>query len=155
LSTPLLQEYLRRNPRTPATISYVHDASLGEKAMRVLTADMQVIGKDDVIPKVQAQQSEIALVIVGGTYWLGFPDKHLVLWRFDGPDGLLRWNQRHFHSGDAAITTLSLGVAPDQRYQQTETISRTTPRRTCAHRRQGQQIQAFPRMSHCSRSIRG
>jgi hypothetical protein len=96
LSTPLFQEYFRDHPRTPVWISYVHDASFGEKAMRVFAADMHAIGKDNVIPAVRAQQKEIALVSVGGAYWLVFPDKHLLLWRFDGPNGLLRWKPETF-----------------------------------------------------------
>jgi hypothetical protein len=96
LSTPLFQEHFRDQPRTPVWISYVHDASFGEKAMRIFAADMHAIGKDNVIPAVRAQQKEIALVSVGGAYWLVFPDKHLLLWRFDGPNGLLRWKPETF-----------------------------------------------------------
>lgn len=96
LSTPLFEEYIRQHSRTPVWISYVHDASLGDKAMRVFEADMHAIGRDDVVPSVRAQRSQIALVMVGGAYWLAFPDKHLLLWRFDGPNGLLRWKPETF-----------------------------------------------------------
>jgi hypothetical protein len=96
LSSPLFGEYIRQHPHTPVWISYVHDASLGDKAMRVFAADMHAIGKDDVVPPVSAQQSQIALVIVGGAYWILFPDRHLLLWRFDGKNGLLNWKPETF-----------------------------------------------------------
>ena len=96
LSSPLFGEYIRQHPRTPVWISYVHDASFGDKAMRVFAADMHAIGKEDVVPPVRAQQSEIALVMLGGAYWILFPDKHLLLWRFDGQNGLLNWKPETF-----------------------------------------------------------
>jgi hypothetical protein len=96
LSSPLFEEYIRLHPHTPVWISYVYDASFGNKAMRVFAADMHAIGKDDVVPPVRTQQSEIALVMVGGAYWILFPDKHLLLWRFDGQNGLLNWKPETF-----------------------------------------------------------
>ena len=53
-------------------------------------------GREDLIPVVQAQQSQIALLKIGFVYWLLFPDKHMMLWRFEGPRGFLKWKLSDF-----------------------------------------------------------
>jgi hypothetical protein len=78
----------------------VHDFSFGDKALRVFTNDMHAIGKDNLIEEAKTHQSEITLLITGiehaESYWLVFPDKHMVLWRYGGPSGLLDWTQADF-----------------------------------------------------------
>ena len=106
LSVPWLAAYIGEHPRTQFRISFVHDASLGEKAMRTFTGDMKLRERPDLIEKVNAQQSQIALLIVGMThsesYWLAFPDRHMLLWRYGGPSGLLKWTPAEFGEGECA-----------------------------------------------------
>jgi hypothetical protein len=96
-SIPWLADYIHQNPKILVRVSYVHDSLFGEKAMRVFSNDMHVIGRDNLIEEVKAHQSEITLLIIGiehaESYWIVFPDKHIVLWRYAGPSGLLNWKQ--------------------------------------------------------------
>jgi hypothetical protein len=113
LSVPWLREYIQKHPQVPVRISYVHNASFGDKAMEVFTADMHAKGRDDLVPPAKAKQSEIALLIVGQTYaesyWLVFPDRHLMLWRFGGPSGLLKWKTDDFPAGRCAAYSPPFG----------------------------------------------
>jgi len=113
LSVAWLREYIQKHPKVAIRISYVHNASFGDKAMEVFAADMHAKGKDDLVPAVKAQQSEIALIIVGQTYaesyWLVFPDHHLMLWRFGGPSGLLKWKTEDFPAGRCAAYSPPFG----------------------------------------------
>jgi hypothetical protein len=106
LSVPWLDKYIRDHPRMAFRISYVHNQSFGDKAMRVFTADMKLRGREDLIEQAKAQQSDIALLIVGDmyseAYWLLFPDKHMMLWRYDGPTGLLNWKSEDFGKGQCS-----------------------------------------------------
>jgi hypothetical protein len=103
LSLPWLNKYIQEHPRVAVRISYVHDKSFGDKAMRVFMADMKLRGREDLIEQVKAQQADIALLIVGNTYsesyWLLFPDKHMMLWRYGGASGLLKWTREDFGKG--------------------------------------------------------
>ena len=105
-SVPWLKDYIHEHPHVFFRISYVHDASFGEKAMRTFAGDMKLRERGDLIEKVRAQQSQIALLIVGTTYaesyWLLFPDKHILLWRYQGPSGLLKWTSTDFGEGECA-----------------------------------------------------
>jgi hypothetical protein len=100
VSVPWLADYIRQHPRVLFRVSYVHDFSFGDKALRVFTNDMHAIGKDNLIEEAKTHQSEITLLITGiehaESYWLVFPDKHMVLWRYGGPSGLLDWTQADF-----------------------------------------------------------
>jgi hypothetical protein len=104
LSVPWLKEYVLAHPEARVRITYVHDASLGEEAFRNFAADMKVRERTDLIDKVKAQQKQIALIQVGvlysESYWLVFPDKHLLLWRYQGPSGLLKWSPSDFGEGE-------------------------------------------------------
>src|SRR5437879_13773192 len=68
--------------------------------MRVFTADMKLRGREDLIEQVKTQQADIVLLIVGNTYsesyWLLFPDKRMMLWRYGGASGLLKWTRDEF-----------------------------------------------------------
>ncbi len=102
-SIPWLQDYIREHPRVPIRVSYVHDASFGDRAMKVFAADMHAMGKNEVVRDVRALKSQLALLITGTTYaesyWLVFPDKHMMLWRYGGPSGLLKWAPENFPAG--------------------------------------------------------
>jgi len=103
LSVPWLNEFIKEHPKVPVRISYVHNLSFGEKALRTFAADMKARGREDLVEPVQAQQSQITLLIIGRTYaesyWLVFPDKHMMLWRYEGPTGLLKWTPADFLRG--------------------------------------------------------
>ena len=113
LSVPWLNQFIHDHPRTFFRVSYVHNASFGEKAMRTFEGDMKKREREDLIAQVRSQQSQIALLIVGSTYsesyWLVFPDKHLVLWRYAGPSGLLKWTRADFGEGECADYRMNNG----------------------------------------------
>lgn len=101
LSVPWLNKYLKDNPKAWMTIFYVQDRSFGDKALRTFTADMRFRDRQDLIDQVSAQQREIALLNVGpGAYWILFPDKHMLLWRYSYAPGLLNWNAADFSAGE-------------------------------------------------------
>jgi hypothetical protein len=103
LSLPWLDGYIRDNPRASVRISYVHDKSFGDKAMGVFAADMKLLGREDLIEQVKSQQADIALLLINDTntesHWLLFPDKHMMLWRYDGSSKLLKWTPEDFRNG--------------------------------------------------------
>ena len=123
LSVPWLNAFMKDHPRVPIRISYVHDRSFGEKAMLTFTADMKARGRDDLVERVKGAQSQIVLLMVGMTYaesyWLVFPDKHMMLWRYIGPSGLLKWSPTDFPPGQCAKYKANFGgcsgreVTPD------------------------------------------
>jgi hypothetical protein len=106
LSVPWLNQFVHDHPKVFFRISYVHDASFGDKALRTFVGDMKLRQRQDLINQVTTQQKDIALLIVGMTYsesyWLVFPDKHMLLWRYGGPSGLLNWKPSDFGEGECA-----------------------------------------------------
>jgi hypothetical protein len=100
LSVPWLSQFILEHPSVEVRISYVHDLSFGDKAMQVFRNDMHAIRKDFLIKDAEAEKSELVLLIVGTeyaeTYWLVFPDKRVILWRYGGPSGLLKWKDTDF-----------------------------------------------------------
>ena len=106
LSVPWLSQYIKDNSRIPVRISYIQDRSFGDKALRTFTEDMRFRDQPDLIEQVRAQQQDIVLLIVGNTYsetyWILFPDKHMLLWRFGSPSGLLKWTGADFSAGECA-----------------------------------------------------
>ena len=106
LSVPWLNQYIHDHPKVFFRISYVHDASFGDKALRTFVGDMKLRERQELINQITAQQKDIALLIVGMTYsesyWLVFPDKHMLLWRYGGPSGLLNWTPSDFGAGECA-----------------------------------------------------
>ncbi|MGB7549647.1 MAG: WG repeat-containing protein [Terracidiphilus sp.] len=106
LSVPWLKQYIVTHPKVWFRISYIHSASLGEKAFRTFAADMKLRERTDLVNEVKTQQKQIPLILVGTeyaeTYWLMFPDKHLLLWRYQGPGGLLKWSPSDFGEGECA-----------------------------------------------------
>lgn len=100
LSVPWLNDYMRDTPHAAVRISYIHDKSFGDKAMDVFAADMKLLGREDLIEQVKSQQAGIALLLINDTNtksnWLLFPDKHMMLWRYDGSSRLLKWAPKDF-----------------------------------------------------------
>lgn len=99
LSIPWLNDYLRTHPKENVSLLHVHQSSFGDHAMQSFALDMKARGREDLIPVVQAQQAQIALLKIDFVYWLVFPDKHMMLWRFEGPRGFLKWKQSDFPAG--------------------------------------------------------
>jgi hypothetical protein len=106
LSVPWLKQYITANPKVWVRITYVHDASLTNEALGRFAADMKVRERNDITKQVTAHRNQVALIQVGAmyaeSYWLVFPDKHLVLWRYQGPGGLLKWSPADFGEGECA-----------------------------------------------------
>jgi hypothetical protein len=100
LSVPWLKEYFHQHPSETITLEHVHQLSFGDHAMESFARDMKARGREDLIPIVQTQQPQIALLKIGFVYWLLFPDKHMMLWRFEGPRGFLKWKLSDFPAGD-------------------------------------------------------
>jgi hypothetical protein len=128
LSVPWLNDYIREHPRPIIRVSYVHNASFGDKAIQVFSADMHAIGKDSLVADAKAEQSQITLLIAGiqhaESYWLVFPDKHLILWRYGGPSGLLNWTRADFSANPCSEYQGVVGgcvgavVSPDGMFSQ-------------------------------------
>ncbi|MGA7159015.1 MAG: WG repeat-containing protein [Acidobacteriaceae bacterium] len=100
LSVPWLNEYFRQHPKETVTLEHVHQTSFGNHAMDSFARDMKARGREDLVPIVRAQQSQIALLKIDYVYWLLFPDKHMMLWRFEGPRGFLKWKPSDFPAGE-------------------------------------------------------
>jgi WG repeat protein/FAD binding domain-containing protein len=99
LSIPWLNDYIRAHPQESVFLMHVHQTSFGDHAMNSFALDMKARGREDLIPAVRTQQAQIALLKIGFVYWLVFPDKHMMLWRFEGPRGFLKWKQSDFPAG--------------------------------------------------------
>ncbi len=106
LSVPWLNQYIQGHPRVTVRISYVHSRSIGDKTLRTFGDDMRFRERPDLIEQLRGQQEEAVLLIVGNTYsetyWILFPDKHMLLWRYGGVSGLLNWSPSDFSAGECA-----------------------------------------------------
>lgn len=106
LSVPWLKQFILQHPKTLVRLAWVHNASLGDDALRRFAADMKWRAHNDIASRAKAEQKQIALLMVGTeyaeSYWLVFPDKHLVLWRYEGPSGLLNFTPADFGEGACA-----------------------------------------------------
>jgi hypothetical protein len=113
LSVPWLSQYMQEHARVPVRISYVQDRSFGDKALQTFTEDMRFRERPELIAQVRSQQQDVVLLIVGNkyseTYWILFPDKHMLLWRFGGVSGLLRWASGNFSAGECAEYKTNFG----------------------------------------------
>jgi len=99
LSVPWLKDYIEQHPKENVYIFQVHGTSFGGHAMHTFALDMKARGREDLIAEVQAEQSQITLLSIGAADWLLFPDKHMMLWRYGGPSGLLKWTPSDFPPG--------------------------------------------------------
>jgi hypothetical protein len=90
-----LQDYIRAHPAEQMWLTFVHDASLGDKAFAVFAADMHALGKDGLARLVGAERARVVLLQTGiperETYWILLPDGRTILWRYDRSEGLLKW----------------------------------------------------------------
>jgi hypothetical protein len=102
LSVTWLMDWLREHPDSHAWLFNVHGLSFGEHALQTFTKDMKLRERGDLVEKVRAQQSQIALVKIDGADWLIFPDRHLLLWRYEWSRGLLSWTPKDFGEGECA-----------------------------------------------------
>lgn len=106
LSVPWLNQYIHDHPKVSFTIQHIHDRSFGDHAMQTFAKDMQARHREDLIPMVSSQQSQIALLTVGSdygpAYWLIFPDHHTMLWRYEAKRDLLNWTEADFHPAECA-----------------------------------------------------
>lgn len=102
LSVTWLMDWLRNHPDRRAFLFNVHGLSFGEHAMKTFTEDMKLRGREDLVEKVRAQQAKVALLKIDGADWLIFPDRHLLLWRYEWSRGLLDWTPIDFGQGDCA-----------------------------------------------------
>jgi hypothetical protein len=67
---------------------------------------MHALGRDNLVKEIRDKQSEITLLITGRTYaesyWLILPDTRVILWRYNGPSGLLKWKPSDFQTAECA-----------------------------------------------------
>lgn len=99
LSVPWLNAFLRENPKLHAELYFVHRNSFGDHAMQTFALDMKARGREDLIEKVRSQQDQIALLNIEDADWLVFPDKHMMLWRYESQWGFLKWTSADFPPG--------------------------------------------------------
>jgi len=96
-SVPWLKTLAERYAGYNIQLLWVHDQSLGDKAMNLFAADMNAMGKSALADEVRAEQDKIALVTIQyGDYWLVFPDERIVLWRCSSVSGLLNFKPSDF-----------------------------------------------------------
>jgi hypothetical protein len=136
-SVPWLNQYAKAHPDVPFRLSFVHTTSLGDAAMRVFDADMHEIGRDKVMPEVEAAKGGVALLAVGSgaeeSDWLIFPDQHMLLWRFfqtptSGKPNLLKWGPASFAAKPCAklrnnsLHCVGAEISPDGKLQKVEQV---------------------------------
>jgi len=102
LSVPWLNRFVQeQSHKVRMRLSFVGGSSFSDAEMRVFAADMHAIGRDQLIPKVEAAKNQIAALMVGSgveeSDWLIFPDGHMLLWRYwqtpvYGKPSLLKWS---------------------------------------------------------------
>ena len=120
----LTRMYEKGSPRAliRTRISYVHDASMGDKALNVFAADMHAIGKDKLAEQVRSEQKSVVLLMTSGdfgqSYWIVLPDRRTVLWRSAGPPDLPDWKSSDFPAHECSeyqgvgITCVGAVVSP-------------------------------------------
>jgi hypothetical protein len=96
-SVPWLKTLAEKYPGYKIQLLWVHDQSLGDKAMNLFAADMNAMGKSALADEVRAEQDKIALITIQyGDYWLVLPDERMVLWRYSSVSGLLKFKPSDF-----------------------------------------------------------
>ncbi|HLW84257.1 MAG TPA: hypothetical protein VKR60_03520 [Candidatus Sulfotelmatobacter sp.] len=111
LSVSWLNQYAQQHPDVRYRLDFVHTTSFGDAAKSVFAADMQAIGRDKVMPAVDAAKGGVALLMVGSgaeeSDWLIFPDQHMLLWRYFqtplyGKPSLVKWGPANFEAKPCA-----------------------------------------------------
>ena len=103
-SIPWLKNYIESGKRN-VELRFIKNRSFSEKAMKKFAADMNKIGKSELISGVEKEQENIALIGVGGgleyyqSFWLILPNKKVILWRYRYPM-LLNWNEKDFQANE-------------------------------------------------------
>jgi hypothetical protein len=119
LSVPWLSDYILEHPKETVYVFYVHNMSFGDQAMRTFAVDMKARGREDLVEDARAQQTQITLLKIGEADWLLFPDKRMILWRYGGQSGLLKWTPSDFPPGRYGAYLSNYGgcsgreIAPD------------------------------------------
>ena len=93
--------------------------------------------RPDLIEQVRGQQEEVVLLIVGNTYsesyWILFPDKHMLLWRYGGASGLLKWSPSDFSAGECAEYKENFGGCSGREVTPDGALPRTRTARSVVH----------------------
>jgi hypothetical protein len=91
LTNPWIMDSLRTHSDLGAWLHFDQDASFSEKAMRIFTADMQKLGRDDLVQQVAGHRDEVALLSYYDNKLILFPDHHAIVWRWDQSRELFKW----------------------------------------------------------------
>jgi hypothetical protein len=115
LSVPWLTSYLAVHPQKRVMLRYVHESSLNQRAMSIFSADMRAADEGDLAAEVSAVWDKVALLVAGhDDYWLVLPDRRMILWRFSGVNGLLKFRPtdfaRHECTDDRGVTGGCVGA---------------------------------------------
>jgi hypothetical protein len=86
LSVPWLTQYKQENPRVQLRLAFFGGSCLSNDALRAFAADMHDVGRNKLVPKVEAAKDRIAVLVAGfgaeESDWLVFPDQRMILWRY-------------------------------------------------------------------------
>ena len=106
LALPWLKRAIAENPKQDFHLSYVHDSSLGDKAMQTFADDMRAIGRGRLVSLLEPVRGQATLLMTGNeysaSYWIVLPDHRTILWRYDGPHNLLDWTVKDVTTKDCA-----------------------------------------------------
>jgi hypothetical protein len=92
LANPWIMASLRKHSDLGAWLMFVKDASMSEKAVRIFTADMHALGRDDLSQDVSAHRDEVSLLNYYGNELIIFPDHHAIVWRWGPYRELFSWS---------------------------------------------------------------
>jgi hypothetical protein len=122
-SVPWLKNHIE-NANGGIWLRFVTNRSFSEKAMKRFAADMNKIGKNELVAEIEKEQENIALISVGGgleyyqSYWLVLPNKKVILWRYRYPL-LLNWSEKDFETKEcsdrisAGLKCIGAVIEPD------------------------------------------
>jgi len=91
LDNPWIMASLGKHRDRGAWLMFVKDSSMSDKAMRIFTADMHALGRDDLAQEVSAHRSEVAILSYFYDVLIVFPDHHAIVWRWDTKYNLFDW----------------------------------------------------------------
>ena len=92
LTNPWVMKSLRAHTNLGAWLDFDQDASFSEKALRIFSADMHQLGRDDLVQQVAERRNEVALLSYFDTKLILFPDHHAIVWRWDQSRFLFDWS---------------------------------------------------------------
>jgi hypothetical protein len=98
LTNPWLMRSLLAHRDLGAWLHFGEDASLSEKALKIFTADMHELGKDNLATHVAAHRKEVALLNYYGNQLILFPDHHAIIWRWGPYRDLFQWPASSIHT---------------------------------------------------------